>query len=396
MNLFIVIILTILLVIIGLAVIAAGFLFNQRARKNIRLAVAITDLVLLLISFAAFYNRAIISDKTVDVIATIVTVIFTSQLICAAMVLMAVIIRFIFRRLNKPTPFDPERRRMLAYSLFYPIFSFVTAIYANQVERNQTVDRFFDIKIKNLPTQLEGFIIAQISDIHLGAFYSLEKLENLLNRIVASNPDILAITGDIFDSVSINDEAIRLVNSFCDKFKYGIWYCHGNHEHHRGIEHIEYELRKTDIHVLVNQSERVNLPSERPFYFVGVDYPVGSPVTQAKDTERQYKFNYAKREFLVTALNEVPKDSICILLAHHPEFIDDAAAFNIPLTLTGHTHGSQVGIFGVPLFPVFKYTRGMVRINDCYGYVHCGNGSWFPFRLGCPPEIAYFKLTNDL
>ena len=83
-----------------------------------------------------------------------------------------------------------------------------------------------------------------------------------------------------------------------------------------------------------------------------------------------------------------------ILLAHHPEFIDNAAALGIPLTLTGHTHGSQFGIFGWPLFPVFKYTRGMVKLGSSYGYVHSGNGSWFPFRFGCPPEIAYFILNG--
>ena len=56
--------------------------------------------------------------------------------------------------------------------------------------------------------------------------------------------------------------------------------------------------------------------------------------------------------------------------------------------------GSQFGILSQPLFPVFKYTRGLVKLGDSYGYVHSGNGSWFPFRLGCPPEIAYFTLTN--
>jgi ser/thr protein phosphatase len=66
----------------------------------------------------------------------------------------------------------------------------------------------------------------------------------------------------------------------------------------------------------------------------------------------------------------------------------------VPLTLTGHTHGSQFGFLGLPLFPVFKYTRGMVRIGDNYGYVHVGNGSWFPLRIGCPPEIAFFRLER--
>jgi len=38
--------------------------------------------------------------------------------------------------------------------------------------------------------------------------------------------------------------------------------------------------------------------------------------------------------------------------------------------------------------------RGMVRIGENYGYVHTGNGSWFPLRIGCPPEIAYFRLER--
>ena len=62
------------------------------------------------------------------------------------------------------------------------------------------------------------------------------------------------------------------------------------------------------------------------------------------------------------------------------------------LTLSSHTHGGQFGILGLPLFPVFKYTRGMVQKGESYGYVHCGNGSWFPCRIGCPPKIAYFNL----
>ena len=36
----------------------------------------------------------------------------------------------------------------------------------------------------------------------------------------------------------------------------------------------------------------------------------------------------------------------------------------------------------------------MVRIGENYGYVHTGNGSWFPLRIGCPPEIAYFRLER--
>ena len=398
MKMFLIIVATILTVIIGLALICVGFLFNKNARRKIRFAVLLIDILMIAICVIGMSRYIEFSDTAIEIFGDVMTVVFMSQLICIAIVIVALIIRGIYRLLNKPTPFSRERRSMLAYGLFYPIYSFVTATYANQIERNDTVENFYDIPVANLPSELNGFKIAQISDIHLGAFFSLERLENMLRHIADTKPDVLAITGDIFDSIDINEDAIKLVDSFCDKFRYGIFYCHGNHEHHRGIKPIEEGLSKTKIHWLVNQSEALHQDSR--LYFIGVDYPMGAPVMQSKDEQEQTSFNERKHNYLTQAMKNVPKDAICILLAHHPEFIDDATEFNIPLTMTGHTHGSQFGIFGIPLFPVFKYTRGMFEHigNDdqtkCYGYVHVGNGSWFPFRLGCPPEIAYFKLQS--
>ena len=271
----------------------------------------------------------------------------------------------------------------------YPLISLATAFYGNRIERLKDVKNFYDIPVKNLPPELENFKIAQISDVHLGAHYSLERLEKLLQKISDDKPDLLAITGDIFDCKQLNAQAIQLVDSFTDKFKFGIYYCHGNHEHHRGISEIEAGLSKTKIHWLVNRSENVT----SKLYILGVDFPKSSPVMSSGgrgDADRI--FEQQKKNFVESALQGVPFDSVCVLLAHHPEFIDDGIEKIIPLTLTGHTHGGQVGIFGMSLMPLFKYTRGMVKKDNCFGYVHVGNGSWFPFRLGCPPEIAYFTL----
>ena len=400
MKMFLIIVATILSVIIGLALVCVGSLFSEKIRRKVRIVIFSVDVVLILICVIGMTLNAKLHfpSAAVEIFGSVMVVIFTSQLICILTVIVALIIRKIYRMLNKPVPFNRERRSMLAYSLFYPIYSFVTAIYANQIERNDTIDNFYDIPIKNLPDELNNFRIAQISDIHLGAFFSLEKLESTLNRISEAKSDLLVITGDIFDSIEINDEAIKLVDSFCDKFKYGIFYCHGNHEHHRGIKPIEAGLKQTQIHWLVNDSAQV---SDSSLYILGVDYPMNSPVMHSKDEREQNIFNQRKHDYLLQAIKNVPEDAICILLAHHPEFIDDAAEFNIPLTLTGHTHGSQIGFFGVPLLPFFKYTRGMFEHlgsdgkTKCYGYVHVGNGSWFPFRLGCPPEIAYFILKSD-
>ena len=247
--------------------------------------------------------------------------------------------------------------------------------------------------MRDLPESLAGFTIAQVSDIHLGRFFSLERLKGLLTQAAGEEPDLLAITGDIFDDAAMTPEAVAIVDSFVDSFPHGIWYCHGNHEHHRGIALVERSLSGTRIHALVNRAE-VAVPGERPLVLAGTDYPMPPPGTSSASHLDDETFQRTKREFMDETMRGVPQGAVTLLLAHHPEFIDDAREHGIPLTLTGHTHGSQVGIFGIPLFPVFKYTRGMFAKDGCYGYVHVGNGSWFPYRFGCPPEIACFRLVR--
>ena len=376
--------------IMALALVSIKFLLSDHLAKKFYRLFAPADLAFIVVIIGGWWLRALVPDWFIAIFGNVATIFLMAQLICGVLVLGAVVARFFWRKFHKPTKFDPARRRMLAHGMIYPLMSLAVSLYGNRIEKNSDVENFFDVPIKNLPPELDGFRLAQISDIHLGAYFSLERLENLLQRIADAKPDMLAITGDIFDDNAMNPAAIKIVDAFTDKFKFGIYYIHGNHEHFRGIRAIEQMLAQTKIHVLINRAENVT----SKLYVLGVDYPSRAPVTSAADDEREKLFAAARKNFVDQASENVPDDAIKILLAHHPEFIDDGAERNFALTLTGHTHGSQFGIFGVPLFPVFKYTRGVVKIGDSFGYVHVGNGSWFPFRLGCPPEIAYFTLRS--
>ncbi len=309
-------------------------------------------------------------------------VLIVVQFIFCVLVGLALLLRRARKLVVDDVPFDGGRRKLLQHAAVYPAAAFGMGLYGNLWERNQTVVNRYEIPA-GVPGNLSGFTLAQISDVHIGMFYSLEMLQALLRKAAELKPDALVITGDIFDHVKMNPEAIRLVDRFVDAFPRGIWYCHGNHEHRRGIGPIEEMLRETRLHVLVNAAEPV--VDGQKLYIVGADYPMH---------RQEEVFQQEKAAYLKTAMQAVPEDAVCVLLAHHPEFIDDAREYGIPLTLTGHTHGSQFGIFGVPLFPIFKYTRGMVQKDGCYGYVHVGNGSWFPYRFGCPPEIALFTLKG--
>ena len=374
--------------IMALALFSIKFVFSEHLAKKFYRLFTIADLAIIVVMICGWAIRSYVPGWFVTFFGNVSTIFLTSQLICGVFVTVALVVRWIYRKFNKPTKFDPARRRMLAYGMIYPFLSLAITLYGNRIERNHDVENFYDVPIKNLPPELEGFRVAQISDLHLGAYFSLERLEALLQRIADSKPDLLAITGDIFDDVGMNPAAIKIVDAFTDKFKFGIYYIHGNHEYLRNIKAIEEMLAQTKIHWLHNASQLVT----SKLYILGVDYPRGAPITSSNDKEREKIFAETRKSFVDAAAQNVPADSIKILLAHHPEFIDDGAERNFALTLTGHTHGSQFGIFGVPLFPVFKYTRGVVKIGDSFGYVHVGNGSWFPFRLGCPPEIAYFTL----
>jgi len=308
---------------------------------------------------------------------------FMLQVLMIGAVFLIVFVRFAYRKLKGTNvPVDKDRRRMLQYAAVFPAAALGTSAYGGLCESDHIEDTQNDIYIEGIDSSMEGYRIAQISDVHLGYFFSVEKLRDVLDRIVAAKPDVLVVTGDLFDDRSQNDTAAKLLNIYTDKFPQGIYFCRGNHEHMRGMEEIEAALQKTAVHELVNENAilKAGCPA---LYLVGVEYPM----------EREEHESLCRR-YTAEALEEIPKNSITVLLAHHPDFIDNGADHNVNLILTGHTHGGQFGLFGIPLMPMFKYMRGMYKNGRSYGYVNRGAGSWFPIRFGCSPEIAYFTLRK--
>ncbi len=280
-------------------------------------------------------------------------------------------------------PMDVSRRRFIMKSIMLPAAAGLTA-YGSFYESGAIIDTYHDIILPKLPREADGFKICQISDVHLGLFFSLGKLENTLQRIIAQKPDVLMLTGDIFDDITQNEQAVHLIDSYAKEFPRGIYFCWGNHEYMKGIAKLKALLHKTSIKVLCSSSELL-LHSNPPLYVLGADYPQSRDQGRADEIKRSMNL----------ALSDVPANAIKILLAHHSLFFDLAVAAGIDLTLAGHTHGGQIGLLGVPLVPLFKYTRGMYREGNSYGYVNSGAGSWFPFRCGCPPEITFLTLKNQ-
>lgn len=237
--------------------------------------------------------------------------------------------------------------------------------------------------LPQLPAYLDNLKIAQLSDTHIGLFFSVAKLEETLAAVRREQPDMLVITGDFLDDLSLLEPAMHQLSKLAGELKYGIYFSWGNHEYFRDINKIRQAFKATPVTVLANSSHLV-INAKQPFYVLGVDYPWA---------ERGLEQIGKRKAMFEQAIKDVPENAFKILLSHHPDFIDNAFSAGIPLTLTGHTHGGQIALFGQSLLPVtYQYMRGLYQHDDSYGYVSTGAGSWFPFRLGCPAEFAVFTL----
>ena len=355
--------------------------FSEHVYKSARRKMLVINL-LIMIGFAVG-SPLMLSNSYAGVLIGLAVMWYMMQVLLIILALLIKVFRLLYEK-TSGRAVDQSRRRFLRGLIWVPAIS--GALYGGLYERRHIEFTQQDIDVSAAP-KLNGMKIMQLSDVHLGNFFSLSQLQEVMVQIVQKAPDMLVMTGDIFDSLKLNDDAIKLIDSFTGYFPFGTYLCWGNHEHIRGLEHIKEAVSKTNIKLLNNESVKI-LSGDKPLYLLGVDYIGG-----VEDEDKDPKTAAQRRQFVDKAMANVPDNAYKILLAHHPIFFDEAAAHGIELTLSGHTHGGQFGFLGIPLFHMFKYMRGRFEQNGCTLYVSRGAGSWFPYRIGCPPEITLFNFT---
>lgn len=312
-----------------------------------------------------------------------ITLWYIIQLFMVALLFVIRMGQLVWRKIMG-VPVDASRRRICLETGAAFGLSLTGGLYGTIVGKDDLVIRDYDVPVADLGDRLAGYRLAQLSDIHLGPFFDLPKLAELVERAAAAKPDMLVITGDLFDDNATTVAAAKLLDGYCEAFPEGIYYCLGNHEYIRSLALVEEALAGTRIKFLKNANQ-LAVQDTKPLYLAGTAYPMD-----------RANFDSLMQQYTQEAMEGIPEGAVTVLLAHHPEFIDSGAAAGADLVLTGHTHGGQLGFLGIPLVPpVMKYMRGLYKMGKTLGYVHCGNGSWFPFRLGCPPEIAIFKLVKS-
>ena len=278
-------------------------------------------------------------------------------------------------------PFSPGRRKILRSSFQALAAAPAVALCTGIIIRKDLVVREVPMKFHNLPKDLQGVRLVQLSDIHIGAFYTAADLARAVDAANGLRADVMLITGDLISTrYDPLEECLQELKRL--RASNGIWGCLGNHEMHAEIEaHTAKLANQVGIHFLRQENEQLRFGRAR-LNLVGVDH------------QRR------ERPYLQHTSELISPDDFNLLLSHNPDVFPVAAKQGFDLTISGHTHGGQINmdllgshINAVDL--VTPFTKGEYHLAKSSLYVNSGLGTiGVPVRLGSPPEVTLITLCN--
>jgi predicted MPP superfamily phosphohydrolase len=237
------------------------------------------------------------------------------------------------------------------------------------------------VELPGLPPDAHGLRVIHLSDLHLGPTADRAALRSAIDRVLAIEPDVVCVTGDIVDSPATDLEAwipelTRLTA------RHGVYAILGNHDRFTGAERVTAALRRwTTWRVLRDEVAVVRIGTAE-LHLLGLE-DRADPVAPR----------------LAALRARVPEGAAMVLLAHHPDVFEQALAAGVPLTLAGHTHGGQIAPPGLPhvniaRLLISRYDRGTFTRAGRHLHVNRGLGtSGQPVRVGVPAEITTLSLV---
>ena len=239
-----------------------------------------------------------------------------------------------------------------------------------------------EVVVKDLPVELDGLRIAQLSDLHVSSVFTRDRVEEIVERTNALKPDLIALTGDFVDGTpqkrGYDLEPLKNL-----KAKYGVFGIEGNHEHYVDYDGWMRFMPTLGMTWLKNASASVQI-NGKTVSVIGLTDPMAQRYgRELPDIEK-------------ASANVPAQPSLRLLLSHQPKY---AALYKgkADLMLSGHTHGGQV----LALNPVVGklnngYIRGLYDVGELKLYVNQGTDVWngFLLRLGTVGEISLLTLKR--
>lgn len=301
--------------------------------------------------------------------------------------------------LAEDTAFLPSRRKFVSQgALILAAIPFLSLSYGMIRGRYQYKIHRQTLFFKDLPEEFDGFTITQISDIHAGSFDNREGVLKGIEMIRTLNSDLLTFTGDLVNTYA------HEISPWVDDFnslsaEYGKFSVLGNHDYgeyakwstpeakHDNFEGIKANHAKMGFKLMLDEAVSIE-KNGQSISLLGIE---------------NWGVGFGKRGNLNKALKQTNKEDFKVLLSHDPSHWEHEVKDNdqkIHLTLSGHTHGMQMGIeiSGIKWSPIqYRYPKwaGIYEENERYLYVNRGFGVLgFRGRVGIWPEITQIELKR--
>lgn len=244
----------------------------------------------------------------------------------------------------------------------------------------------YSIINSNIPSNFYGLKIVQLSDIHYKVTTNKEDLEEVVKEINLLKPDIVILSGDLFDStIKYTDkdykDLIKILNSIdCNISKYAI----------KGEEDLKFEnwediITKSNFIDLNDKSEEIYSNGNEPILMVGIS--------------SNYKKNHIEDTLNTIYSNITYNYKYSILILHEPDFIDSINYSKFNLILAGHSHNGQIVLPFIGGIFKDKYSKNYYdeyyKLDNTDIYISSGIGtSKYKFRFLNKPSINLYRLRN--
>jgi predicted MPP superfamily phosphohydrolase len=300
---------------------------------------------------------------------------------------MAVLAVDLVRLVNAFVPFLPKGLFGGGARTGPVVFAFVAGAVALTIAagtwnatRLRTVD--LDLRLPRKTGAVGRLTVVAASDLHLGTLVGPSRLEKVVERMNALEPDVVLFAGDIVDE-TVSAEIEAKLGGIMRKLRapLGVYAAPGNHEFYSGLERNLACLRSCGITVLEDQAVRVG----GAFALVGRRDPSSLRVQE-------------RRLSIRGILNAAGLDDglPIVVLDHQPLRFEEAEEAGVSLQVSGHTHDGQIFPIGLINGLIYELNWGYLRKGDTHYYVTSGAGTWGPpVRIGSRAEIVRIGLTFE-
>lgn len=256
------------------------------------------------------------------------------------------------------------------------------------------------IKVKDLNKDLDGLKIVQLSDMHLTSFYHHKKtLQSVMDKVNQLKPDLLINTGDF---ISFGWREFERDDTILSKAKsrYGNYAILGNHD--AGTYDPDFTQADRENNILILN----NLIKASGYQVLNNEFKklrIGSATVALIGVTTEGRHPHIIHGDLNKAIAGLDSVDFKILLTHDPNHWAEAVEgkTNIELTLSGHTHGMQMGIITKkfrwsPAKYFYPHWNGLFSTVNQFHYVNRGLGVLaIPFRIWMPPEITVITIKKE-